>query len=450
MAHMPVIDRVSNNDLTVMASDRGPVPMHMAAILEFAADASAKGPPDFAEVSAVLAQRIARVPRLRRRLVRTPPGCGRPVWTDDPNFSLARHFSEVVVPDGGDEVLRLAAALVCERLPAERPPWTARWVRSASGGPASLIFVIHHVMADGLNGLAVLAALGDTGPEPPEDDFPQPMPSPSELLRDAWRQRLAAVPHLPKAFAEGVLGLRELGLASPHRLRATPTSFNRPTGARRRISTLSLPLEIVLDAAHARGCTLNDLVLVAVAGALTSTLRIRGEAPGAFVVSVPISARPGADVATLGNATGVVPVEVPSDPDPQVRLARVVEQTAARRSAGRGGAPRGSSAGPLGFAFRALARAGIFQRYIDRQRLVNTFLSNMRGPAEPISIASNRIGSIVPITLTPGNVGVCFAVLSYAGRLVVTVLADPEVVPEVGELTGRLSDELERLAERAG
>jgi hypothetical protein len=140
-------------------------------------------------------------------------------------------------------------------------------------------------------------------------------------------------------------------------------------------------------------------------------------------------------------------VEVPSDPDPDVRLARVVEQTAARRMAARGAQARGTSAGPLGVAFRALARAGVFQRYIDRQRLVNTFLSNMRGPAEPISIAGHRIASIVPITLTPGNVGVCFAVVSYAGQLVVTVLADPDVVPDLAELAGGLSAELRSLTE---
>lgn len=436
------IDRVSSNDLTVIASDHGPVPMHMAAILEF------DGAPEFAEIADALARRIARVPRLRRRLMPTPPGCGRPLWADDPEFSLARHLAETVVPDGREEVLRLAAELVCERLPTDRPPWRARWVRSASGGPASLVFVVHHAMADGLNGLAVLAALGDSGGGDGgsgDDRFPRPMPSTTELRRDAWRQRLAAVKRLPRGLVGGLRGLRELGLASGHRLRAAPTSFNKPTGSRRRIATVTLQLQEVLDVAHARGCTLNDLVLVAVSGAMADTLRARGESPGPLVVSVPISARAGTDVARLGNATGVVPVEVPSDPDPEVRLARVAEQTAAHRSAAHGGTPRGTSAGPLGVAFRALARAGVFQRYIDRQRLVNTFLSNMRGPAEPISMAGHRIASIVPITLTPGNVGVCFAVLSYAGQLVVTVLADPDVVPEVDELAGRLSDELRRL-----
>ncbi|WP_433876270.1 wax ester/triacylglycerol synthase domain-containing protein [Sinomonas atrocyanea] len=439
------IDRISSNDLTVLATDHGSVPMQMAAILEFdAADA-----PTFAQLEAVMAARIQRVPRLRQRLVRTPPGCGRPVWADDADFTLARHLTQTVGPGGREAVLEIAADLACTRLPLDRPPWTARWVRGATGGTSALVFVAHHVMADGLNGLAVLTALSDSGagdgaPAPAPAPFPRPMPGRRDLLIDVWRERLAALAHLPARLVGVVRGLRELGVTARHGTHVASTSFNRPTGSTRRIATAAVPLKPVLDLAHARGCTVNDLVLVAVSGAMASTLRARGESPGPFVVSVPISARPGTDVARLGNAVGIVPIEVPSDLDPEVRLARVAAETAARR-----GSARGSSAAPLGFALRALGRTSLLQRYIDRQRRVNTFLSNMRGPAEPISIAGHRAVSVVPFGLTPGNVGVCFAVVSYAGQLVVTLVADPDVVPELDELAGRLSDELRALTESA-
>ncbi|AMM31980.1 hypothetical protein SA2016_1300 [Sinomonas atrocyanea] len=465
------IERISSNDLTVLATDRGPAPMHIAAVLEFEAGAV----PAFAEVAAVLEQRIPRIPRLRRRLMRTPPGAGRPVWVDDPTFRLDRHLSETEVAGGQEGILRTAAHLACRRLQKDRPPWAAHWVHGGPREPAALVFVAHHVLADGLGGLAVLASLGDTAPaqrapaqpapQPPPAAgtagpaaFPQPQPRPRDLFVDAWAERLSALARVPRALPAAVAGLRELGLigggrrhaaqrgqrpgprSARARVRAARTSYNRPTGSRRSITALAVPLSDVLDAAHARHCTLNDLVLVAVAGALGTALRARGESPGSFVVSVPISSRRGTEAATLGNANGVVPIEVPSDPDPAVRLARVMEQTAARR-----GARRGTSAGPLGVAFRTLARAGVFQRFIDHQRLVNTFLSNMRGPAEPLMLAGHRVTRIIPASMTPGNVGVCFTVLSYAGQLVVTVLADPGVVPEQDELTSLLSGELARL-----
>ncbi|WP_430296237.1 wax ester/triacylglycerol synthase domain-containing protein [Sinomonas sp. B1-1] len=432
MGRRPSIDRISSNDLTLLATDRGQVPMHMAAVLTFDAGVA----PSLAELTAALGERIARVPRLRRRLVPSPPGFGRPVWVDDAAFSLPRHLSEGAVPGGREDLLREASRLACERLPKDRPLWRARLVRAENDGAGALVFIAHHVMADGLGGLAVLSALGDDRPEPgaapvlpapelpapvpkppvptpPVTPFPQPGPTPRELLADAWRERLSALADAPRALASAARGLRELGLTRRHRTHGSATtSFNRPTGSTRSVRTVALPLKDVLGAAHARGCTLNDLVLVAVCGALASTLRSRGEAHRSFVVSVPITPRGPREATALGNINGIVPTEVPADPDPAVRLARVLEQAGARS-----GPSRGASVGPLGVAFRALARAGVFQHFIDRQRLVTTFLTNVRGPAEPIRLAGHRIASIVPITMTPGNVGVCFAVLSYAGEL---------------------------------
>ena len=43
------------------------------------------------------------MPRLRRKLVRTPPLCGRPVWVDGPEFAIEQHMRAVRCPDPGDE-----------------------------------------------------------------------------------------------------------------------------------------------------------------------------------------------------------------------------------------------------------------------------------------------------------------------------------------------------------
>jgi hypothetical protein len=48
------------------------------------------------------------------------------------------------------------------------------------------------------------------------------------------------------------------------------------------------------------------------------------------------------------------------------------------------------------------------------------------------------------VAVTPGNVGVTFDVLSYAGQLVVTVVADPDILPDQDVLTGLLAEELTR------
>ena len=68
-------------------------------------------------------------------------------------------------------------------------------------------------------------------------------------------------------------------------------------------------------------------------------------------------------------------------------------------------------------------------------------MTNVRGPQAPVHFAKHPITTLIPLAITPGNVGVCFDILSYAGTLVVTVVADPDLVPEQDLLTSLLADE---------
>jgi diacylglycerol O-acyltransferase len=141
------IDRIGPMDLTVLATDRGSVPMNIGAILEF----DTAGSPSLAAVRALLSERVPTIPRLRQRLRRVPFGGGRPVWVDDPDFVLDRHLIERDWPTPGDarQLLDIAAELLCQRLNTDRPLWRAWLVTDPVGGQAALVLVLHHVLADG-------------------------------------------------------------------------------------------------------------------------------------------------------------------------------------------------------------------------------------------------------------------------------------------------------------
>lgn len=432
------LDRATANDLTVLATDRGPAPMNMGAVVVVdGADGL-----DVATVRATLAERLAAVPRLRRRLEPVPPGCGRPVWVDDPAFALDRHVTTERCPaPGGDaQLLDLAAAAVCRRLPRDRPPWSVRWVTGLRDGRAALVVVMHHVVADGLGGLAVLGALTDDGAGTPAPVGARPRPGVRELVADAWRERAAALRHPLARGRRAAAGLRELGLGERPRP-APATRLNRPTGARRRLTTVATGLAPVREVAHRHGGTVNDVVLTAVVGAMAATLARTGARPAELVVSVPVSGRHPDDGHELGNRTGVIPVRLPTTGDAADRLDRVGAVVRQRRV----GSAAASSAAPLGAAFRLLARLGLFSSFVEHQRLVNTFVTNVRGPDRKLAFAGRPVTAVVPVTITPGNVGVSFAVLSYDGRLVVSLVADPTVVPDQDVLTELLRAELAAL-----
>jgi diacylglycerol O-acyltransferase / wax synthase len=443
-----LIERASPNDVVTLATDRGPAPMNIGAVLIVDAASDL----DFSTVRSTLEARLPRVRRLRQRLVKLPLGCGRPIWVDQPDFDLGHHLSQTVLPPSpdasqnpdeasDDQVLKAAADLVCTPLSRDQPLWAARWVTGLAHDRAALILVMHHSMTDGVAGLAVLAALGDDSIDAVSDTFPQPPPSLRAVAAAAWRDRAVTLSTIPSRLRRGRQGLRELGIRARRPKLAARTSLNRPTGPRRRLTTVELPLMPLLEVAHRRGCKLNDLVLVAVTGALAAVLRRRGEEPGELVVSVPISARRTAATASqLGNQTGVVPLAIPTLSNQDARLQRIGAMSHSRSPVG-----RGTSAGPMGLVFRAMGALGIFQVFIDHQRLVHTFVTNVRGPQAPVHFAGHPITTVIPLAITPGNVGVCFDILSYAGGLVMTVVADPDILPEQEQLTSLLAEELDHL-----
>jgi diacylglycerol O-acyltransferase / wax synthase len=176
------------------------------------------------------------------------------------------------------------------------------------------------------------------------------------------------------------------------------TSLLQPTSPRRRIEVVEVDLATIVAAAHAQGATVNDMLLVAVGGALRRLLVARGEKLDEVLISVPVSGRPAASSSDLGNQVGVLPVAVPLAEDPAVRLAAVRDQRARLGTS----APRASSGAVLSVLFRGLAALGIFQWFVRRQRLVHTFLTNLRGPTQPLALAGSHIRRLVPIATVPG------------------------------------------------
>ena len=430
----PHIQRVSANDLMALAPGRHGPPMQVAAVLVFDRRL------EVAAVRSALAHRVRAVPRLRQRLVATPPGCGRPVWVDDAGFDVAQHVRSRRCPHPGDEsaLLEVAAAVVLDRLPPDRPLWSATLVTDLIGQRSALVLVVHHVLADGIGGLAVLAQLVDGAPGRSEAAFPVPPPSPVELFLDATATRLRALGRLPEAARLVRDAVAELWLG---RVTSAPrSSLNRPTGRRRRLAVARADVGQLRDVAHGHDATVNDVLLAAVAGALGAVLRRRGEDVDSFIISVPVSSRREASAAQLGNQVGVIPVEVPAAGPPLHRLESVARATRARRQQ-RG---RGASTVLLAPAFRGLARVGLLDRFVQRQRLVSTFVTNVRGPETQLSFLGALVVDMTAVSVIAGNITVSFAALSYAGTLSVTVIADPGQCPDfpliVRELQGQLDE----------
>jgi WS/DGAT/MGAT family acyltransferase len=320
------------------ATDVGPAPMHVGAVLILG------GGPGFSvqEAQRLLDGRIRAVPRLRQRLRRAPPGCGRPFWSDDWACDLRHHVRQLPCPAPGDEraLLDVAAAVTGEPLLRCRPLWSATFVTGLADGGTGLVIVMNHVLADGIGGLAVLARLVDPIPGLPPAGleaapFPAPAPRAGALAADAWSCRAHRLTHLAGSLRTIRQGFAELGGTRPPR-RQPPTTLNRPAGPRRRLDVVAADLAAIRELGHAHGGTVNDVILAAVAGALQALLASRGEELDLVTASVPVSARQAATGGQLGNQVGVMPVVLPTGGDLAARVAQIAAITRERKTAARG------------------------------------------------------------------------------------------------------------------
>jgi WS/DGAT/MGAT family acyltransferase len=394
-----------------------------------------------AAVQQALAHRVTAIPRLRQRLLKVP-FCGRPVWVDDLSFDIRNHVDSVGCAPPGDAqaLMNASAEAVTRPLRPGRPLWSATLVTGLAGDRNALVVVFHHVLADGIGGLAVLGRLVDGSPVQDDAEFPRRPPQAREMVIDLLGSAGRTLARLPLGLARLRHAATELGAGSnPHAARCT---LNRPIGTGRALGVAHADLGAVHAAAHAAGGTVNDVVLTAVTGALRTVLGKRGETVTQLVISMPVSGRRRASTTTLGNQVGVIPVTVPTTGQPNHRLAEVARITRQRKTT----AP-GSSAALLGPVFRALAKAGIFGWFINRQRLINTFVSNLRGPEDRLRFCCAPVVEVIPVPMITGNITVAFAALSYAGSLNVTAIADPVLCPDLPDIIEALQGEFDVLTD---
>ena len=127
--------------------------------------------PRFAEVRRRLAALAEAVPRFRSRLVPAPLGWGRPRWVCTPDFDVDLHLRRMVAPPPATvrSVLDLAQVMGTTESDPALPLWEAVVVEGLADGQAALVVKLHHVVVDGIGGLAVATRLLDTHrrPRPP-------------------------------------------------------------------------------------------------------------------------------------------------------------------------------------------------------------------------------------------------------------------------------------------
>jgi WS/DGAT/MGAT family acyltransferase len=396
-----------------------------------------------------LEPRLHLVPRFRQVLYRPRRGLGWPLWVDAPAFDLADHLRVHPLAAPGDEakLLQACAQLYQRRLDPSRPLWQAWLLPGLPDHQVGLFLRAHHTIADGVAGVAAFGALLDLDADAPTPVAPPwtptPIPSAQELLGDNLGRRLrelgrglAGLAHASRT-RDGSWGAWREFFAE----RAPRTSLNRPIGADRRLAVVRSRLEVAKRVAHAYHAKVNDVVLAAVAGGLRQLLAGRGEDVQELVLRamVPVSLHHEQPRQARGNKDTVMVVPLwLGEPDPVRRLELIAAETAARKHKAHPQVTNGL------FRFVAVQRTSY--RLLAHQRSVSLSVTNVPGPPVPLYLAGARLLELFPVVPIIGNVTLDVGVLSYAGQLNLTAMADQATCPDVEVFTHGVQSALDDLA----
>jgi len=384
-------------------------------------------------------------------------------WVEAEQFSLDDHIAYVALPEPGTqrELEALLGELASTPFNPGRPLWMFHVIERYGEGSA-IIVRIHHCYADGIALMRVLFSLTDEADAGQYKDAGEPPPS--GLLPG-----LAELIPLPLAAAlRGGVDLLESGVGYLlHPTQATGlardalaysgellhiaaladdprTRLKQPlSGARRAAWAAPLPLEEVRTVARVLGCTVNDVLLSTLAGALGGYLASQGDELSGIRIRavVPVNLRAEDEPATLGNRFGLVFAELPIGlPHPLERLYAVHAAMQQLKGSSQAAATLGmlSLMGTLPSSVAEPTTA----LFSAKASLV---VSNLRGPGEDLHLASAGITQVLFWVPEAGTIGTGVSILSYRGGVQFGVISDREMIPHPGEVIARIGAEFERL-----
>jgi WS/DGAT/MGAT family acyltransferase len=422
-------------------------------------------PLDLGRFKRTLAQRFLSFRRFRQKAV---DGAAGAHWETDPDFDLDWHVRITALPGaaGPKELQHLVSQLASTPLDHSKPLWQFHVVERYGKGSA-LVTRIHHCYADGLALVQVMLSLTDAR-------LTREKVAP---LTHAWlkEDRGGVVDRLLEPARAGIskamhVGERMLGkglqfLQDPaqanrlvdegsaiarefaHAITLAddpPTRLKGALGVTKRVAWMEpLPLEDVKAVGRGLGCTVNDVLLASVSGAIRSYLRDLDEAVDGLTIraTVPVSLRPLEHAKKLGNHFGLVFLDLPiGEPNPLRRLERVAgnmrEIKRSRQAV---------------MTFGLLAALGMGPSSLQRpalelfSRKATAVATNVPGPQAPLYLAGCRITEQMFWVPQSGSIGMGISILSYDGKVYFGLIVDAKRVPDPNEIIRRFRPEFEKL-----
>ncbi|WP_430332225.1 WS/DGAT/MGAT family O-acyltransferase [Rhodococcus sp. ACT016] len=422
----------------------------------------------FAKLRDELAIRVKAMPSFKRRLKDTRFNLDHPVWVDDTDFDIERHFHRIAVPapGGRDELSELCSSIASQPMDRSRPLWEMFVIEGLEDGSVAVMSKMHHANVDGVTGSNLMSQLCGLEPDAPRPEFDQ-LPegagraSSLDIAVNGLMEFASRPLKMAKLIPDSVtllprwIGRARKGEAMPTPFTAPRTSFNGAITGRRTIAYTELSLADVKLVKNAFGVKVNDVVLTLCAGALRRYLEDRDELPDtSLVATVPVSVHDKSDRPGT-NQISVMFTQLGTDvADPVERLHTVAERNAINKD--HHNEALGATLLQDWAQFAAPATFGSAMRVYSKLKLAerhpvvhNLVVSNVPGPPMPLYFLGARITQMYPLGPVFHGAGLNVTVMSLEDRVDVGLVSCKELAPHLWGLADAFPEALAELVKAA-
>jgi WS/DGAT/MGAT family acyltransferase len=225
---------------------------------------------------------------------------------------------------------------------------------------------------------------------------------------------------------------------------ASATPINGSISPHRSIEWTTMPLVDVKAVRRALSCTVNDVVLATVTGAVRKLMQRRQIDPSQldFRVSSPVNLRPQRAEGEMGNHVSSWIVRLPlghDDPLDQLKELRATTSDLKRSNQAAAVKVVTNMLEWLPFSTQSLSVGTI-----------NSIVTNVPGPQFPLYMLGAQVHEMIPFAPLIENVGLTIGVLSYDGAVHWGFNADSDRLPDLTDFRIDIQNSFQRLAEAAG
>lgn len=458
-------ERLSPADAAFLSVEEPHTPMHVGAIMVFKKPRAGF---DYERLVRLIEQRVSLVPRYRQKIVTVPFAVSTPRWVDDDKFDVSFHVRRSALPKPGDQhaLTELAGRLMSRRLDRDRPLWEIYLVEGLAGNRFAMITKSHCALVDSTVGMEIGEVLLDRSRIPRAEVVhewsPERSPSRVDLLLEVAREAVTSpltivdnarttLTHLRQTGDRLVDAARAIGGATRWVLDPADASpLNVPVGGQRRIALTAHSLEDLREIKKAADCSVNDVLLAVITGALRSWMASRGKVVKrefSLRALVPVSVRALDEDADFGSTDRVMSmaVDLPIGEETAiVRLGRIAYATSAHGRSQRA-VPADALASMGWFAPSTMHSLGARVTRDITDRGANLVLTNAPGPQQPVYAAGAQLVEVYPVLPLSQKQALAVGVTSYDGRVYFGLNADRDGMVDLEVLASMIDDSIAEL-----